>query len=291
MGSIDFTKLNKKLFSLLSCYLNFNSDGIKKEMVLEMMHNFNMDEHSSVELLVASIIGLDVLDNIEDKQLFNNYFKSMLKRLDANVYRADPYYTNIKFTSFKKGNIEFKYESYEPYELFVYDDILKFDDGRLIPLIGYFNEEFCYPTVLENGQNWMSVTPNEVETMKKDISDAYGNVLTFGLGLGYFAYMVARKEEVKSVTVVELNKSVIDLFNEHILPQMECKDKIKVICGDAYEFAKANYKKNEYDYIYVDIWHDVGDGIDMYKKFKEYEKLNPQAEYRYWIEKSILCYL
>ena len=287
----NYTQLNRKLFRLLSCYLNFSSDAVKPAMVKELMEGNSLSESESVNLLFASLLGLDIVDNEEDKIIYREYFPLMLKRLDVNVYSSDPYYQNIHFNTLKDGLIEFKDEVYEAYEMFVYDDIEKLPDGRQIPKVGYFNREFIYPTILENNQNWMSVTPNEVETMRKDIKDAKGRVLTFGLGLGYFAYMTALKEDVESVTVVELNSKEINLFNKYILPQFACKDEVKVVHADAYDFAKKNYGKKEFDYVYVDIWHDVGDGLQMYKKFKEYEKLNPTAEYRYWIEKSIKCYM
>ena len=60
----------------------------------------------------------------------------------------------------------------------------------------------------------MLITPNEIETMKKSISEATGNVLTYGLGLGYYAYMVSMKENVESVTIVEKDKEIIDLFKK-----------------------------------------------------------------------------
>jgi len=287
----DYTQLNRKLFELLSCYLNFSSDAIKVDMVREMMDNYSLSESDSVKMLFASLLGLDIIDNEEDKTIYHEYFPLMLHKLDTNIYLSDPYYQNIHFADLKDGNIEFKDEIYAPYEMFVYDDIERFSDGRQIPKIGYFDREFVYPTILENNQNWMSVTPNEVETMAEDIKDAKGRVLTFGLGLGYFAYMTALKEEVQSVTIVELNEKEINLFNKHILPQFSCKDKIRVIKADAYEYASQNYAKGAYDYIYVDIWHDVGDGLEMYRKMKSYEKLNPAATYRYWIEKSMKCYM
>lgn len=288
---MDYTSLNQKLFRLLSCYLNFSSDALKPEMVEELIKNHSLKEDEAVKILFASLLGLDILNNNEDKIIYHEYFPLMLKKLDANIYASDDYYQTIHFDSLNKGTIEFKDEVYAPYEMFVYDDIERMDDGKLIPRVGYFTNEFVYPTVLENGQNWMSVTPNEVETMRQDISSAFGKVLTFGLGLGYFAFMASNKKEVESVTIVELNKAEIDLFNNYILPQFPHKEKIKVVQADAYKFAEQNYSKQEYDYVYVDIWHDVGDGIPMYEKMKSYEKQNPKAEYRYWIEKSMKCYL
>ena len=40
----------------------------------------------------------------------------------------------------------------------------------------------------------MTITPDEIETMKEAVDQAFGNVLTFGLGLGYYAYMVSEKD-------------------------------------------------------------------------------------------------
>ena len=98
----------------------------------------------------------------------------------------------------------------------------------------------------------------------KIIDRAFGNVLTYGLGLGYFQYMVSNKENVSKVTIIEKNKDIIKLFVEYILPQFPNKDKIKIICMDAFEYATNNVKDIFYDFIYADLWHDVSDGIEMY---------------------------
>lgn len=136
----------------------------------------------------------------------------------------------------------------------------------------------------------MSVTPNEINTMKEPILKAHGKVLTFGLGLGYFAYMVSVKENVESVTIIEKDASVISLFRKCILPQFKYKEKIKIIESDAFEFLN-KLKNGEYDFAFVDIYHDVGDGKEVYLKFKEKETLFSETEFTYWIEKSIKLYL
>lgn len=71
----------------------------------------------------------------------------------------------------------------------------------------------------------MSVTPNEIETMRAPIARAHGRVLTFGLGIGYFAFMAASKADVESVTVVEREAAVIRLFTRLLLPQFPCAQK------------------------------------------------------------------
>ena len=104
--------------------------------------------------------------------------------------------------------------------------------------------------------------------------------------LRYYAYMVSMKENVESVTIVEKDKEIIDLFNEYILPQFKNKSKIKIINDDAFNYFK---KDIYYDYVFVDIWHDPSDGIDLYLKFKNLEKDN--IKYSYWIEDTLKCYI
>ena len=53
-----------------------------------------------------------------------------------------------------------------------------------------------------------------------------------------------------------------------------------------FEFAK---RDNNFDYAFVDLWHDVSDGVNLYLKMKKLEKNN--TKYFYWIEKSIISKL
>ena len=205
-------------------------------------------------------------------------------------YINNPYYQNIKLEPAKFGNWEIKKDKYEPYQMFVMDDMDKDFKGRIIPRIGYFNTNFTYDAVYQNDRLWMSISPNEINTMKKDIEDAFGNVLTLGLGMGYYAYMVALKKEVKQVKIVEKDKEVIELFKKHILPlfSQEVSSKIEIINDDGYHYLN---KLEDIDYVFVDIYHDVSDGIIAYQKIKEIEKKYPNIIFRYWIEKTIKLYL
>ena len=96
---------------------------------------------------------------------------------------------------------------------------------------------------------------------------------------------------MSSVTVVERDENVIDLFCGVILPQLPCKDKIKIIRADAFEYAEKNYAKHLYDFVFTDIWHDPSDGVELYLKMKEYEKLCPDIRYEYWIEDTLKLYI
>ncbi|MEH7114446.1 hypothetical protein V7124_19075 [Neobacillus niacini] len=281
---------NYKVFALLSKYLNHSPDFITKEEIEEIVQGGVSYEYAFMVILAAAF-GLDIVDIDEDKDLFNNYFKKMIHKLDASEYANNPYYKNINIPTIKIGKSELKYERYKPFEGFVCNDIIQTKAGRQIPQIGFFESEFMFPAILENNRIWMTITPNEIETMKEAVDQAFGHVLTFGLGLGYYAYMISEKDEVNSITVVDTNGDVIDLFKKYIVPQFKNAGKIKIIKADAFEYARTQMPKGKYDFVFTDLWHDVSDGKDMYLKMKTYESLSPKTVFSYWIEKSILCYL
>lgn len=281
---------NYKVFALLSNYLNKAPDFVDGEEINEIVQYGVSYEHAFAVILAAAF-GMDIVDKMDDKNLFNNYFNGMFFKLDEKEYYENPYYKNIKIPTLKIGNSELKYEKYKPFEGFVCNDIVKTKEGRQIPQIGFFETEFEYPAILENERIWMTVTPNEIETMKEPIEQAFGNVLTYGLGLGYYTYMISEKENVDSITVVEMNEDVINLFQTYILPQFKNHQKIKIIKANAFEYAQKSMAHGQFDFVFTDLWHDVSDGIDMYLKMKLFEKRCPNTIFTYWIEKSIKCYL
>jgi hypothetical protein len=281
---------NYKVFALLSHFLNHAPDYIKKEEIREIVQ-FGVTYEYAYAVLLTAALGLDIEENMEDKELFNRYFSRMVHKLDAGLYADNPYYKNIRLPQIKIGNSELKYDQYAPFEGFVCNDIVRTPEGRQLPQIGFFDREFEYPAVLENNRIWMTVTPNEIETMKEAVEAANGHVLAFGLGLGYYPYMVSLKEQVKSVTVVEVNPDVIGLFQTHIMPQFPHAHKLNVIQADAFEFAQNRMPQGGYDFVFTDLWHDVSDGMDMYFRMKQFEGACPGTEFAYWIEKSILCYV
>ncbi|MCX5775906.1 MAG: hypothetical protein NTV44_06130, partial [Firmicutes bacterium] len=142
-------------------------------------------------------------------------------------------------------------------------------------------DTFSYLTVSEGDVIWMSVTPNEIETMQPVIDHVQGKVITFGLGLGYFAYMASIKDDVESVTIIENNKDIISLFNKHILPQFAHKEKIKIISADAFEYAQKEMPKHDFDEAFVDLWHGAEDGVALYIRMKKWERLNPRTKFSY----------
>ena len=284
-------KENTRAFTLLAKYLNYLPDYITKEKLEEITCGGYIKEEEAYGIILSAVVGLDVADNPTDKALFNNYFRN-IKRLDKKDFSSDPYYQRVKFPLVKIGDFSLNRRFLAPYELTVADDPTVLPDGRVIPTLGYFPEQFEYPAIFQGDRLWMSLLPNEITTTLPAVNRARGKVLTYGLGLGYFAYRAALKGEVSSVTVVELSSEVIALFKHYVLPCLgECGKKIKIVHGDALEYSKKKAPAESFDFVFADIWHDPADGIDLYLKLKEAESFSPRTEYAYWVEKTLRIYI
>ncbi|MBQ6950352.1 MAG: hypothetical protein IJN44_02540 [Clostridia bacterium] len=282
---------NLLVMELFSALLHERACPFTKEEVEGFARDVGMDCHQAFCALVCAVCGLDSDLNPRHRLIVEKYIGPALKKMDTFPYKNDPFYQNVRLPEKTLGEWQLTHQQYAPYEMFCYDDPMDLPDGREIPCIGYFTETFRYPAVLQKGRLWMAITPNEVETMREDIAAAHGNILVLGLGLGYYAYMTAQMENVSRVTVVELDENVIRLFEEELLPQFPHREKIRVIHADAFSYVEKEAAKEKYDFVYADIWHDVLDGTPMYVRFKALEGWVPGAEWRYWVEKSMLIWL
>lgn len=248
-------------------------------------------EEEAVLLLVCAACGADAQEGSVARELAQRYFRPSLRKLDASVFRGNPYMRHIRFPEAEQGRWRMTKLGYAPYELFVRDDLAILPDGREIPQLGYFDQAFAYPAVLQDGREWMTVTPNEIATMEAAIAAAHGHTAAFGLGLGYFAFMASEKESVSRVTVIERDPDVIALFERHILPQFPHCGKIHIVRADAFDYAKRQLERDGADFAFVDLWHDVSDGAPMYLKMKALETHAPGTQFAYWIETSIRAFL
>ncbi len=288
-GILQIAENNLRALELFSSYLHICPRFVKPEDIHSLME-CGVDTETAQRLLVAAACGLDPEANEMDGIMEEQYFRHAIHLLDAEECRRDPYYQTIRLPETARGKWKMGYKTIEAYELFTSDDLKVMDDGREIPQTGFFTEDFRAPVVEENGREWMTVTPSEINTMTADIEAAYGRVAVFGLGLGYYAFMASEKPNVSEVVVIERDASVISLFREFILPQFPHKDKITIVEEDAYVYAE-NMGDKLFDCAYVDIWHDVLDGVEMYLKMKRLEKHSPETKFLYWIEPSMLAWL
>ena len=261
---------------------------LKKDFEEEGM-DFSEDE-SVIAMMVIDTL-MDTLEITDDQlPVPDKIMEEIIRQgrvFHEGAFEDDPYFKNIKFDDQKKGFFRLTKNAFEKYETIHYNTPAKMPDGILIPRIGTFDHRFEFPCIMEGGTIWMSVTPNEICTMEGHILRARGDVLTLGCGMGYYAYMASLKDEVNSVTIVEREQNVIDLFEEYIMPQFEHKDKIKIIKADAIEYMES-LEDGKFDVCFADLWKGNTD-LTLYLTLKRICGRFKATKISYWIEDSMLA--
>ena len=284
--------INYKVTNLYARYIQNFPELITAEMVNTLTEDSDITKTDAIAALLSEIFGLDIdrdKNEADDRRIIMDYIYPSIRFPKAKDYTENPYYKKIApKETVNDGSWEIKWEYYPPFRAAIGDDMIIKDNFAEIPPIAFFEEGFSFPAVLEDGNEWMTLTPVDVDTCENEIKKARGKVITFGLGLGYFAYMVSEKSEVESITVVEKSENVIRLFEKHILPNFEHKEKVRIINADAFEYAEKVMPGEHFDYAFVDTWRDASDGLPMYEKMKKLEHLSPDTEFDYWIENFII---
>lgn len=109
----------------------------------------------------------------------------------------------------------------------------------------------------------MTNTPAEVIDILPFVEKASGDILIFGLGMGMVVQALLEKEDIKTITIVEIDHELIELVGFHYSSQ---SSKIKVIQGDAFEY----YDKNRYNAIWFDIWDTIDEeNLQEMKRLKK----------------------
>ena len=245
----------------------------------EDLAQLGVPQEEGCRLMLAAYLGLD-LEQRADAALYRACFPEMLRLLNPSPYRQDPYALAVGAAAGAAGGFRLGRDRYAPCELFVRDDMVRLPDGHVIPRLGWFAEEYAFPALWEDGRLWMSVTPNEVQTIRPLAARSRGRVLCLGLGLGYYAFHALACPEVESVTVVERDAALIGLFDRLIRPAFGEGGRLRIIRGDAFDAVRA-MKPGTYETVFADLWHDAGDGLPMYERLKAMETPGPQ--YLDWI--------
>ena len=230
-------------------------------------------------------------DDLEELKILEKWVKPAISPLKHGFFEKNPYFTTVNPKPFKQGEYELGYIDFKAYQPFSLNDIQVDEKDYFLERspLSYFDSNESYLALSYKGEVWMSITPNEINTMQPYIDEASGQVLVLGLGLGYYPFMLSQKENVKKIIVVELDPNVIRIFKEHLLPLFPHKEKITIIKGDAIEYLRKN--RLHYHYIFADLWHNPEDGLPIYLKLKEIEKQYTFGKFQYWLETSLLAML
>ena len=245
------------------------------DLLLDLINSKSAFKNKDVNIvydLAASY--LDEEDKVELKANLNN----KIDLLDINKYLDNPYNKNIQINEVKYKDYLLCYETLKANEIFISDEININENNNYLETtsLAYFTKDYKYLTLSKDNVIWMSINPNEINTMDEDIKSM----------LGYISYMLSLKDDVNSITIIEKDEEIITLFKKYILDKFSFKNKIKIIHQDALDFLKTS-SLDSYQFIYVDLYHNPNDGLKVFLDIKKIEAKNPSIKFLYWLNKSL----
>lgn len=286
---------NDEVREFISNMIPFLSEGIF--FTDEMLEGANADfanytEKQKIEYMEYSIAYTFVYKMFGDDLLltdhiYKKYLKGKIHFKKAECFYNNPYVRDIKVSEdVKINNISLTVSDYLKNEITQLGEPIRNNDFTQEFSFVAFDEKIEFPILEEDDETWMSITETEMYTQNPHIDKLKGNVLIFGLGLGYSTYMTLLKKDVESVTVVENNSEIIDIFKRHIYPQFKTSKQLTIINDDAYSHFLNKEQMNKYDTCFIDIWKNVLDGCKAYSFFKENEE-NLKCKIEYWLDRTL----
>src|SRR5262245_15555492 len=108
--------------------------------------------------------------------------------------------------------------------------------------------------LLEDGARWMSDLPEELFQIASlvDALQPHGRVLVGGLGLGILTAWLLRREQVKFVTTVEIERAVSELCFQ---PQRRSN----LLLANIHEYLAEN--QSTYEFYLLDTWSPTSESV------------------------------
>jgi len=159
------------------------------------------------------------------------------------------------------------------------------EDSKFLQLRAMINRSYrweppgTYTGLFINGGLVMSDTPDEISDHLPFTHKSSGDILIAGLGLGMVASACIKRNQVNSVTVVEINPDVIALVKPHL------DKRIRIVQADA-----NTYKPDQiFDMVWLDIWDTLcSDNFkqmhDLKMHYRKYTKTKRVRAIECWSE-------
>ncbi len=272
------------VISMTTAEIEHERASYREEELAEMRELGLLGEDFEQYCIIREFCERVGLGELADGEYLLKLFENA-RHLSPDLIEKDLYMQRVKLKERKKGRFLLTTAEYDAHELFLYD-MPDFSARIVTPKLGFFSKKVHFPTLYEGAMPWISICPSEVLSMQEQIREAHGKCLVLGLGLGYYAFHTALKQEVESITIVELSENVIEIFQKELLPHFPNKEKIKLVKGDAIAFME-DVRSGEYDFCFADIWEGVIDGLPLYQKIKPHEKRLTNTKFTYWLEPQL----
>lgn len=215
-----------------------------------------------------------------------NSWPSLFISSDAFSQRA--FATQVNLSRITHQDFTYTKEVLPANELFNVDSII-FDENRelndwmVLRALDKPYESIC---LWQKDKLWMLDSPSEANTIDPYALKARGNVCTFGLGIGYFIFMANLNPNVTSITVIEKQQEVVDLFKQDIYPQLRLTKPLEILVGDGLDYYHQDFL-DKFDYVFVDMWQSSDDGLLMIESCLQQANIDFE-KVDFWIESSCL---
>lgn len=250
-------------------------------------------KYTEEQRIILGIICLALEQSIETikKKIPITYMREILVRamvLAEGFVQENAFAKNILLEPGVYGQFEVVESSYRAYEVFPYDqpDVIGI---TVFPKLGVFRETCTFPTIryASNHQPWISLSPNEITSMDKMISETTGsNILVLGCGIGYYAFFLSENPSVRNITIVEPDKAKFRFFSDQILPQFPNKNKIHLLNLDPFAYLDT-LEDGTFKSCFVSLWENNLE-CDSYIKAKLACKKFGKMKCLFWNEKMLL---
>lgn len=270
---------------------NRKMNDLKNDIAYKMEREYYISDMFTGSVEAGLIVGDEMIDDFI-KAGNCPEVKSMVEHLNKEDIMNNPYLRDIKIPKSQVNNVSLGRKRIIPANtICLYKEKTR-DLDTFMSTDSYFicDQPLRFPGLVEGNTkaSWMSVEPSEMASFEAFIEEAEGNVCLCGCGLGYVAYMLSLKENVKSITIVEINADIIEMFKTVVLPQFKNKDKITVVEGDAIEYLQT-HNLSGFDYVNVDIWRDILDMLPLYLPCLVIESAykDKNVKFSYWLEPTL----
>jgi hypothetical protein len=106
---------------------------------------------------------------------------------------------------------------------------------------------------------WMSTSRLERESHAVHLKYATGNVVVCGVGMGMYLFNIASLPSVEQIVAVDLDPDIINLVQRATaFESWPGREKIRFVNKDALQLTLADTGLTQVDYLYVDIWPELG---------------------------------
>ena len=208
--------------------------------------------------------------------------------LSVDAYEQSPYHRNVTGKLQDLSNERFELQTFAGNRLFNLDAVQP-DRSRELGdwmKLRALDRDAETLVLTSSETEWMLDMPSEAATNDPYAKKAHGNVLQFGLGIGYVLYMTLLNPAVSHITVIENDPLTIALFREYLMPLFPGHDRFTIIQDDAENRWNSDYLSG-FDYIYADIWQSGEDGLFIMSDLLK-QAMVPLASADFWIEDSCI---